>query len=136
MAHVFAITQAKTLLKAKIEKSITKSRGAMAAKKNATSKSKFYDQIINALIKNFAVAEGSNLANNRIGCVVFGSPGFTRDNFYQYLTEYADKKQSPFLQDIVAKTIRCHCSTGFKHSLKEMLSNAAVNQKIVDMSCA
>ena len=136
MAHVFAITQAKTLLKAKIDKSITKSRGAMAAKKNASSKSKFYDQIINALIKNFGVAEGSTLVNSRIGCVVFGSPGFTRDNFYNYLVEYADKKQSPFLQDIVAKAIRCHCSTGFKHSLKEMLSNTAVNQKIVDMSCA
>jgi len=35
LANVFVITQAKTLLKARIEKSITKSRGAMATQKNA-----------------------------------------------------------------------------------------------------
>ena len=31
MAHIFVISQHKTLLKQKIEKSITKSRGAMSA---------------------------------------------------------------------------------------------------------
>lgn len=36
----------------------------------------------------------------------------------------------------MAKIILCHCSTGFKHSLKEILSNTSVNQKITDMSCA
>jgi len=74
--------------------------------------------------------------NSRLGCIVIGSPGFTRENFLNYLKEQAEKRQSPFLRDIVAKSILCHCSTGFQHSLKEMLSNAAVNQRIVDMSCA
>ena len=37
------------MMKCKVEKSITKSRGAMSAQKNATSKAKFYDQIITAL---------------------------------------------------------------------------------------
>ena len=48
----------------------------------------------------------------------------------------AEKKQSSFLKDLVAKTILCHCSTGFKHSLKEILSNTSVNQRITDLSCA
>ena len=54
LAHIFVISQAKTILKAQIQKSITKSRGAMSAKKNAESKNKFYDQIIAALINNFS----------------------------------------------------------------------------------
>jgi len=134
LANIFVISQAKTLLKAKIEKSITKSRGAMSALKNATSKTKFYDQIINAMIRNFS---GENqVINARIGCIVIGSPGFTRENFFNYLKDQSDRKGSQFLKDIVAKSILVHCSTGFKHSLKEMLSNISVNQKIVDMSCA
>ena len=48
----------------------------------------------------------------------------------------ADKRQTTFLKDIVAKSFCCHCSTGYQHSLKEILSNTAVNQKIVDLSCA
>ena len=68
--------------------------------------------------------------------MVVGSPGFTRENFFNYLKGAAERKQSAFLKDIVAKTILCHCSTGYRHSLKEILSNTAVNQKIVDLSCA
>ena len=41
-----------------------------------------------------------------------------------------------FLKDIVSKTIISHCSTGYKHSLKEILSNATVNQRMTDMACA
>ena len=59
LAHLFVITQAKTLLKAKIEKAITKSRGAMAAQKNQQQKSKFFDYIIEALITNFAAEGGA-----------------------------------------------------------------------------
>ena len=125
IAHIFCITQAKTLLKQKIEKAITKSRGAMSAKKNAESKTKFFDHILAALYKEFCT-EGQN-ANQRIGCMVVGSPGFTRENFYNYLRDQADRKQSPFLKDLSAKCITCHCATGFKHSLKEILSNTAVN---------
>ena len=86
LAHIFVISQAKTLLKAKIEKSISQSRGGMSAQKSALSKNKFYDHIINALIKNFAAGEGQT-ANSRIGCIVIGSPGFTRENFFNYLRD-------------------------------------------------
>ena len=62
----------------------------MSAQKNASSKSKFYDQIINALTHNFS-SEG-NAANERIGCMVVGSPGFTRENFYNYMKAQAERK--------------------------------------------
>ncbi len=83
----------------------------MATQKNASQKGKFYDQIISALIKNFC-AEGQ-APNQKIGCIVIGSPGFTRENFSNYLREYADKKQNALLKDLVAKSILCHCSTGY-----------------------
>ena len=106
----------------------------MAAQKNKQQKSKFFDYIIDALITNFAAEGGA--VNQRISSLVVGSPGFTRENFFHYLRSQGEKKQSAFLKDITSKVIMCHCSTGFKHSLKEMLSNAAVNQRIKDMGCA
>ena len=134
MANIFVITQAKTLLKQNIQKTLTKSRGAMAAQKNATQKQKFYDTIIASLIKNFST--DTQQVNPRIGCLVIGSPGFTRENFFNYMRDQAEKRQSAFLKQIVSKSILAHCSTGFKHSLKEILSNTSVNQKIIDLACA
>ena len=49
LANIFVISQAKTILKTTVQKSITKSRGAMSAQKNASSKGKFYDHILAAL---------------------------------------------------------------------------------------
>jgi stalled ribosome rescue protein Dom34 len=52
IAHVFLVSQQKTVVKAKIEKSISKNKGG--GSKHAASKSKFFDQIIYALEKNFS----------------------------------------------------------------------------------
>ena len=105
IAHIFVISNSKTLLKAKIDKSITKSRGAMQAKKADISKAKFFDQIINALVKNFT--EDGQSANAKVSCVVIGSPGFTRENFFNYMRGQTDKRAGAFLKDIIDKTILC-----------------------------
>ena len=106
----------------------------MSAQKNAQSKGKFYDHIITALITHFA--SDGHQANAKIGCMIVGSPGFTRENFHNYIKTQSENKQSVFLRDLVGKTILSHCSTGHRHSLKEILSNTTVNQRIIDMACA
>lgn len=65
-----------------------------------------------------------------------GSPGFTAENFYKYLKEVQEKANSLFLKDVFSKMIIAHCSSGFKHSLKEILQNPNVSTRIADMSCA
>jgi hypothetical protein len=45
------VSQSKTILKSKIEKSISKNKGV--GNKHASSKGKFFDQVISALEKNF-----------------------------------------------------------------------------------
>ena len=59
IAHIFAISAQKTLLKAKIEKSVTKNKGAASSMKHAQSKNKFFDNVIAALELNFS---GENAA--------------------------------------------------------------------------
>ena len=46
IAHLFAISQHKTLLKAKIDKKVTKSKGAASQAKHGKQKDKFFDSVI------------------------------------------------------------------------------------------
>jgi len=63
-----------------------------------------------------------------------GSPGFVKDAFYQYLQKEAEKKQSTFLKTMLDRMIVAHTSSGFKHSMNEILSNKTVQDKIKDLS--
>lgn len=87
-----------------------------------------------ALEKQFTGENGYLFA--KVKCCVIGSPGFVRENFYNYLKEISDKKQNSFIKDLLSMTIIEHCSTGFKHSLNELLSSQQVTQRIQSMSCA
>ena len=46
IAHLFSISKAKTLLKAKIAKTVTKSKGAASQAKHGKTKDKFFDSVI------------------------------------------------------------------------------------------
>ena len=102
--------------------------------KHATSKNKFFDNVIQALEHNFS---GDNHAQfEKVQCVVIGSPGFVKDNFYTYLKDVSEKKGNNFLKEVLGKLVLSHCSSGFKHSLKEILNNSEVTRRIENMSCS
>ena len=61
-----------------------------------------------------------------MGCVVVGSPGFTRLNFFEYCKVESEKRKDGFLKDVVSKMVLAHCSSGFKHSLNEIMSDQTV----------
>ena len=88
-----------------------------------------------AAIEQHFSGENSN-SYSKVTCVVIGSPGFVMDNFYKYLKEAAEKKGSDFLKDFCSKVVTAHCSSGFKHSLSELLSSQLLNTRIQSMSCA
>jgi len=62
----------------------------------------------------------------KVNCVIVGSPGFVAENFLTYIKEAAAKKGSAFLADVHSKIVLGHCSSGFKHSLNELLSSQSV----------
>jgi stalled ribosome rescue protein Dom34 len=77
--------------------------------------------VIAAVEQNFS-GENSN-SYQKVTCVAIGSPGFVMENFHKYLKETVEKKSSEFLKDFCSKVITAHCSSGFKHSLGELLSS-------------
>ena len=91
IANIFVVTQHKTMLKQKIEKAIAKTTKFNANKKSSQS-NKFFDSVLQALEKSFT---GENACYfQKVRCVVIGSPGFVKENFYNYLKDAQQKKQS------------------------------------------
>lgn len=67
--------------------------------------------------------------------IVIGSPGFVKDGFFDYYKAEASKATSnPFLRQVMDKIILTHTSSGFKHSLQEVISSRTVMEKINDLS--
>ncbi len=53
-----------------------------------------------------------------VKCVLVASPGFVKDQFYEYLFQYAVKMDNKVLLENKSKFLLVHSSSGFKHSLK------------------
>eukprot|EP00355_Strombidium_rassoulzadegani_P007744 CAMPEP_0168616074 /NCGR_PEP_ID=MMETSP0449_2-20121227/4840_1 /TAXON_ID=1082188 /ORGANISM="Strombidium rassoulzadegani, Strain ras09" /LENGTH=303 /DNA_ID=CAMNT_0008656849 /DNA_START=336 /DNA_END=1244 /DNA_ORIENTATION=+ len=133
IAHLFLVTKQTSKLKAKIEKHISKKKAF--GQKVEQQKNKFYEQIENALEVNFNVRDHGDALLKSIKAMVIGSPGSYKDHLFKYLNEAADKKKSPLLKELLSKTILTHCSSGFKHSLNEIMHNKEVENKIQDVGC-
>ena len=71
----------------------------------------------------------------KITCCVIGSPGFVRDNFMKHMQAHAIKTNSDFLKSILTKIVLAPCSSGFKHSLNELMGSQVVKERIQAMSC-
>lgn len=53
-----------------------------------------------------------------VKCVLIASPGFVRDQFFEYMFQEAVKNDMKLLIENKSKFLLVHSSSGFKHSLK------------------
>lgn len=82
LAHVCLITSAMTLVRSKIDVSIPRKRKGNVAQ-HEKGLAKFYDSLIQSIIRhvNFDVVK----------CVLLASPGFVKDQFFEYMFQQAVK---------------------------------------------
>lgn len=71
-----------------------------------------------------------------VKCCLIASPGFVKDQFFQYLMEYSTKNDNKTILDNRNKFILCHSSSGFKHSLKEILADPLLQNRLADTKAA
>lgn len=123
LAHVCLITSNMTLVRAKIETSIPRKRKGMCSQHDK-GLNKFYDQIVQAVLRhvNFDIVK----------CFLVASPGFVKDQFSEYMFTQAVKMDNKVLLDNKSKFVLVHASSGFKHSLKEVLQDPAVTARLAD----
>lgn len=87
---------------------------------------KFFERIIQALLThiNFDVVKA----------IIIASPGFIKDQFYEFMNQYAIKfiQTCKVLVDNKSKFILVHSASGFKHSLKEIFEDPNLSSRLTD----
>ena len=88
IAHLFLVSRSTSKMKAKVEKRITKKKGIAAATgAHDKQKSKFYEQILQALILHFSQSPSWP---TQLKSVIIASPGFAKDGFHQHLIQASE----------------------------------------------
>lgn len=127
LAHVCLITSSMTQVRSKIDMPIPRKR------KNFTSQhdkglARYYEAVMQGIMRhvNFDVVK----------CVLVASPGFVKDQFFEYMIQQAVKTDNKVLLENKSKFMLVHSSSGFKHSLREVLQDPAVIAKMSDTKAA
>lgn len=71
-----------------------------------------------------------------VKCIIIASPAFVKDAFHEYMIQQATKSDIKIILDNKSKFLLVHASSGFKHSLKEVLQDPAVLSKMSDTKAA
>jgi protein pelota len=79
-----------------------------------------------------AVAFVRHVNMDQIKCILVGSPGFLKEQFVDYLMGYAEKENLKHIIAQKSKFLVVHTSSGYKHALKEVLSDPMVSNKLSD----
>ena len=127
IAHLFYITDKQTVTKGKITQNIPKKRNGST--KHEKGKDSFFEKILNQFVKQI------NFDNTKV--LIIASPGFTKDDFKKYMEEKIESNAKEWmnLKSNLNKIIYTHSSSGFKHSLEEILSKPDIKRLIKDTKC-
>ncbi|KAK4483269.1 hypothetical protein RD792_010454 [Penstemon davidsonii] len=127
LAHIFLIGKSVTITQSRIETSIPRKHGPSIAGYDKAL-NKFFDNVLQAFLKHvdFSV----------VRCAVIASPGFTKDQFHRHLLMEAERKQLRPVIENKSRIILVHTTSGYKHSLREVLDAPSVMNMIKDTKAA
>jgi len=126
LAHLCVVTGSITVTKARIEVNIPKKRSY--SNNHTKGLTKFYEAIYQAVLREIDF--------NQIKCLLCGSPGYVKDDFYQYILEQALRRDDRALVENKAKFVLCKTSSGHKHALEEMFSNPTIMERMIETKVA
>lgn len=127
LAHIFLVGRSVTTTKARIEASIPRKRGpAIAGYEKALKK--FFENVLQAVLRHsdFTI----------VRCMVIASPGFTKDQFHSYMLLEAERRELRSIIENKSRIVLAHASSGYKHSLGEVLDAPNVMSMIKDTKAA
>nr|XP_033802339.1 protein pelota homolog isoform X2 [Geotrypetes seraphini] len=127
LANICLVTPSMTMLRAKVETTIPRKRRGNCSQHDKAL-DRFYDQVMQGILRhiNFDVVK----------CVLIASPGFVREQFYDYMFQQAVKMDNKLLLENRSKFVQVHSSSGHKYSLKEVLSDPSVTSRLADTKAA
>ncbi|KAJ4955590.1 hypothetical protein NE237_012373 [Protea cynaroides] len=127
LSHVFLIGKSITTTRSRIETSIPRKHGpAIAGYESALNK--FFENVLQAFLKHVDF--------NVVRCAVIASSGFTKDQFHHHLLLEAERRQLRSIIENKSRILLVHTTSGYKHSLKEVLDAPNVMSLIKDTKAA
>ncbi|KAL8110909.1 protein PELOTA 1-like [Apium graveolens] len=127
LAEIFLIGKSVTVTRTRIEASIPRKHGPAIAG---------YDKALNKFFENVAQAFMNHINFQVVRCAVIASPGFTRDQFHRHLMLEAERKEFRAIIENKSRIILVHTTSGYKHSLREVLDAPNVKNMIKDTKAA
>lgn len=127
LANLLLVGKSVTTTSARIETSIPRKRGpAIAGYEKALNK--FFENVLQAVLRHcdFSI----------VHCLVIASPGFTKDQFYSRLLLEAERRELRSIIENKSRIVLAHASSGYKHSLGEVLDAPNVMSLIKDTKAA
>lgn len=130
IAHICLITSNMTIVRSKVDMAIPRKRKNHPASHDK-GLAKFYEVVMKGILLhvNFDVVK----------CVLIASPGFVKDQFFEFMFQQAANSTSTEHKTLIenkGKFMLVHASSGFKHSLKEVLQDSSVIARMSDTKAA
>jgi protein pelota len=126
LAHVCLVTGALTITKARIDVNIPKKRTGSSA--NAKATTKFFEAVYQAILRHIDF--------DKVKVVLIGSPGYVKDDFFQYIQQEAARRDDrPFIEN-KSKFVLVKASNGHKFALEEVFADPSIMQRMTDTKVA
>ncbi|CAM9146336.1 unnamed protein product [Ascophyllum nodosum] len=126
LAHVCLVTSHMTVTRARIEINIPRKRAGSTDHNKA--KSRFYEAVYQAIVRHVNFEQ--------IKCVLLGSPGFVKDDFFEFLNLEAVRREERVLIENKSKFVLVHASSGHKRAVEDILGQPAVQSRLADTKAA
>ncbi|KAI8539470.1 hypothetical protein RHMOL_Rhmol09G0185700 [Rhododendron molle] len=127
LASIFLVGKSVTTTRSRIEASIPRKHGPAVAG---------YDKALNKFFENVLQAFLKHIDFKVVRCAVIASPGFTKDQFHRHLMLEAERRQLRTIIENKSRIILVHTTSGYKHSLREVLDAPNVMNMIKDTKAA
>ncbi|KAJ2507904.1 Translation factor pelota [Coemansia sp. RSA 2052] len=127
LAVICLLTQYMTVVRQKIEVPIPRKRRGSATNYEKGVQ-RFYEQIYRGIKQHidFSVVK----------VVILGSPGFVRDQFFEYMMAQAAKAEDKTLMENKSKFLLVHTSSGHKGALEEVMRDPQIKARLADTKAA
>ncbi|KAJ2724998.1 Translation factor pelota [Coemansia sp. Benny D115] len=123
LAVVCLLTQYMTVVRQRIEAPIPRKRkGSTTNYEKGVQR--FYEQIYRAIKQHIDF--------NVVKVVILGSPGFVKDQFYEYMLAEAVKTDDKVIMENKAKFMLVHTSSGHKGALEEVMRDPQTKARLAD----
>jgi protein pelota len=89
---------------------------------------KFFEAVYQAILRHIDFT--------KVKCIVLGSPGFVKNDFFQYIQDESVRRDDRAIIENKSKFVLCKASSGHKHALEEVFNDPIVASQMTETKVA